>query len=285
MSRVAPFAVDDSVTLQHSLPGVTMAAIEIVCMDIKFTCEFCGQHIVIDESGVGITVSCPKCSCELVVPTSEFQIPAKPPVESSPPEPATDKQIAYLRDLGVGFAESVLTKKQASTLIEGALAKRPPTQRQKDKLQRLGLLDDLEEDATALEASQLLTWVLDEQPTDAQLARAKEIGLRLTKIDNLTAGALDDIIKLEDRQPDHDKLTALKAYGFTDFSGTAYGAQMLLELADQYITDFEWDLSKNEIGRACLAAIKDPSFYKPTFRDGNFKWPKTKMREWSSGHR
>ena len=56
---------------------------------------------------------------------------------------------------------------------------------------------------------------------------------------------------------------------------------MLLELISQY-NDHEWnDLTKNQIGRACLAATKDPSFYKPTLRDGNFKWPKTKMREWS----
>ncbi len=37
-------------------------------MDISFNCDKCGQHIVIDEAGAGMTAQCPKCQAELVVP-------------------------------------------------------------------------------------------------------------------------------------------------------------------------------------------------------------------------
>jgi transcription elongation factor Elf1 len=30
-------------------------------MDITFSCDKCGQSIVIDEAGAGITVDCPNC--------------------------------------------------------------------------------------------------------------------------------------------------------------------------------------------------------------------------------
>jgi hypothetical protein len=42
-------------------------------MDITFTCK-CGQEIVIDEAGAGITVDCPGCGKPVYVPTKE---PAK----------------------------------------------------------------------------------------------------------------------------------------------------------------------------------------------------------------
>ena len=38
-------------------------------MDISFTCT-CGQNIVIDEAGAGITVDCPQCGKPVYVPSS-----------------------------------------------------------------------------------------------------------------------------------------------------------------------------------------------------------------------
>jgi SPP1 gp7 family putative phage head morphogenesis protein len=38
-------------------------------MDIAFNCEKCGQHIVIDGGGMGMTVPCPTCGVDLIVPT------------------------------------------------------------------------------------------------------------------------------------------------------------------------------------------------------------------------
>jgi len=37
-------------------------------MDITFACEKCGQHLVIDEAGAGVTIQCPKCDASLTVP-------------------------------------------------------------------------------------------------------------------------------------------------------------------------------------------------------------------------
>lgn len=38
-------------------------------MDISFYCSKCGQHILIDETGTGISVDCPACKQKLVVPS------------------------------------------------------------------------------------------------------------------------------------------------------------------------------------------------------------------------
>ena len=40
-------------------------------MDIAFHCEKCGQHIVIDGAGEGMTVPCPACNTNLTVPLAE----------------------------------------------------------------------------------------------------------------------------------------------------------------------------------------------------------------------
>jgi ribosomal protein S27E len=39
-------------------------------MDITFNCDKCGQHIVIDEAGVGMKLPCPKCGNELTIPSN-----------------------------------------------------------------------------------------------------------------------------------------------------------------------------------------------------------------------
>ena len=54
-------------------------------MDIAFNCGSCGQHVVIDEKGAGITVQCPKCNQTLTVPRTK-------PAPSKPPTPAPDIQ-------------------------------------------------------------------------------------------------------------------------------------------------------------------------------------------------
>jgi len=40
-------------------------------MDIAFNCDKCGQHIVIDEAGAGMSVQCPTCGASLIVPMAE----------------------------------------------------------------------------------------------------------------------------------------------------------------------------------------------------------------------
>lgn len=38
-------------------------------MDISFTCDKCGQSIVVDEAGAGISVDCPTCGKPVYVPS------------------------------------------------------------------------------------------------------------------------------------------------------------------------------------------------------------------------
>jgi hypothetical protein len=37
-------------------------------VDIAFNCDTCAQRIVIDEAGAGLTVACPTCGANLIVP-------------------------------------------------------------------------------------------------------------------------------------------------------------------------------------------------------------------------
>ena len=54
-------------------------------MDIPFDCPGCGQHMVIDEAGIGLVVQCPKCGRDVSVPNIREPEPsrdAKPAVGS-----------------------------------------------------------------------------------------------------------------------------------------------------------------------------------------------------------
>lgn len=198
------------------------------------------------------------------------------------PTPATEKQKGYLRDLGATFAESI-TIDDASDLIQNTLSQRKPTPRQIEHLRRLGLLDELDEDDTALDVSDWLKQAVNEPPSDYLLARANELGLRIFKTKHLTAEHLSDILILADQQPSAETLAELKAVGLAKFSGSALAAFIILDLASAY-HDLEWNLQHNEIAAACMAAIRDPTFFSPTIEGGyslnSFLWSKTKMHQW-----
>ena len=49
-------------------------------MDITFSCEKCGQNIVVDEAGAGITVDCPRCGRPVYVPSIASSTKTNPPV-------------------------------------------------------------------------------------------------------------------------------------------------------------------------------------------------------------
>jgi len=51
-------------------PAVQFVATGGFSMDIKFKCDGCGQDIVIDETGAGQLVNCPKCKNSVMVPVS-----------------------------------------------------------------------------------------------------------------------------------------------------------------------------------------------------------------------
>ncbi|MGD0650379.1 MAG: hypothetical protein ABSA97_04450 [Verrucomicrobiia bacterium] len=74
-----------------------------VRMDITFSCEKCGQNIVVDEAGAGITVDCPRCGQPVYVPSiassatqsapvrietaSARQVPVATPINHVPARP------------------------------------------------------------------------------------------------------------------------------------------------------------------------------------------------------
>jgi predicted RNA-binding Zn-ribbon protein involved in translation (DUF1610 family) len=62
---------------QNGLNGFGLGC-TITAMDTAFNCDKCGQHIVIDEAGAGMTVPCPSCNQNLTVPTkgADFKKPA-----------------------------------------------------------------------------------------------------------------------------------------------------------------------------------------------------------------
>jgi DNA-directed RNA polymerase subunit RPC12/RpoP len=62
-------------------------------MDISFQCDRCGQNIVIDESGAGAPVNCPKCGSRVTAPAKQQPTPlemsfpeAELPELMAPPE-------------------------------------------------------------------------------------------------------------------------------------------------------------------------------------------------------
>ena len=39
-------------------------------MDINFSCQKCGQHLVIDDAAAGMVVACPECGADVPVPSA-----------------------------------------------------------------------------------------------------------------------------------------------------------------------------------------------------------------------
>jgi len=61
-------------------------------MDIEFFCSHCGQPLVIDNDGAGITVDCPKCGKPAYVPSQTVTRPARVPPPAIPPSQAGAKK-------------------------------------------------------------------------------------------------------------------------------------------------------------------------------------------------
>lgn len=63
-------------------------------MDIKFNCNKCWEHVVIDETGAGMTVQCPSCGASLNVPSAEnaAEFSTRPHLETTS---SNSEQIEY----------------------------------------------------------------------------------------------------------------------------------------------------------------------------------------------
>jgi len=57
-------------------------------MDISFSCQACGQHLVIDAAGAGLVIECPNCGKDVNIP----KLPDPQPNSESPPSPAPEEQ-------------------------------------------------------------------------------------------------------------------------------------------------------------------------------------------------
>jgi predicted RNA-binding Zn-ribbon protein involved in translation (DUF1610 family) len=55
-------------SIAGQLPLVSAKAIVPKAPDIRFSCQECGKHMVIESAGAGATVVCPECHKNLVVP-------------------------------------------------------------------------------------------------------------------------------------------------------------------------------------------------------------------------
>jgi DNA-directed RNA polymerase subunit RPC12/RpoP len=84
-------------------------------MDIKFACQKCGQHLVIDEGGAGLTIQCPYCGVNLSVP--------KPVPPSPPPIAASTSYELLIKCRALAHELRVVEAIQMREAVEKARAK------------------------------------------------------------------------------------------------------------------------------------------------------------------
>jgi len=94
-------------------------------MDITFSCEKCGQNIVVDEAGAGITVDCPRCGQPVYVPSIAPSTKTNPPVvrietASAKPMPAaTPIAPVPIRPVGLSYGSTLNIEHSTSNVQQG----------------------------------------------------------------------------------------------------------------------------------------------------------------------
>jgi hypothetical protein len=61
-------------------------------LHIHFQCPHCDKSLVVEAAGAGLTVACPDCSNNIVVP-------APAPAQPTPPPPPAEDPVAKLKQL------------------------------------------------------------------------------------------------------------------------------------------------------------------------------------------
>jgi hypothetical protein len=63
--------------------------------DIFFNCGACGKDLVVDQAGAGLTVNCPVCIAEIIIPPQ-----SEPPPQQStqPPQPRAVKECPFCKN-------------------------------------------------------------------------------------------------------------------------------------------------------------------------------------------
>lgn len=203
--------------------------------------------------------------------------------------PASDRQRAFLTDLGASFSPSISVT-EASTLITETMQSSPVSQMQAEKLRRLGFKEAVDR-MTAAEAREKIDELIWKRATDDQFAQAEQLGLIIKNPRKINAGSLDEMLKLADRPASSEQLAALQELGiqWVHRTETALTVFLIIELAKTYAS---WGIVPHVISEACRVARKDPDFRRPmVLSDLNLgslkpsatvRWPKEKLQYWSS---
>lgn len=99
--------------------------------EYKIKCPSCGVSLLAKPKIAGRMLACPKCDGELVVPDPPAltepaavpSVPAEPQPLPPKPRPATAKQKAFARELGVDFPDDI-DRVAISEMIDQALIRR-----------------------------------------------------------------------------------------------------------------------------------------------------------------
>lgn len=203
--------------------------------------------------------------------------------------PASDRQKAFLTDLGASFSPSI-TAMEAFKLIPEVMQTRPVSPLQEKKLKRLGFNEPLDR-MTAADASAKIDQLSLKRPTPDQIDRVQRLGLTITPRRGITAGAMDDILKLDERPPLSEQLDALRHYGLRIYPKSALEAVLITS----YIRNYAGAISDDLLTTACYKAWRDPDFKKLAvivsvewIFGGSLpyaKWPMSKKREWLAAAR
>jgi len=184
---------------------------------LLFTCPHCHEVLKVPEAYLGKRGHCNKCGGRIAVigdaqvrtPQTASAVAEEPVAEEEPCKPATERQLAYLRELGAAEAQlRDIDLKQASGLIDRLKAQRQEgesaTEKQLAYLRHLGApASQLVQVKTKGEASRLieemhllptreqLDYLKDLGATGAQLAALKRKAEASDLIDRLKADGLD----------------------------------------------------------------------------------------------
>ena len=259
---------------------------------LKSECPHCRQKIEYPADGTGQVIPCPTCEKSIML----MPIKSDDLCKLNTDDPPTEKQVAYLRDLGVQFDEAVLTKRSAARLLENVLRekrkKEAPSGWRLEKVKRLGLLEELPPNVTMQDVVELLDSVKYDPPTDAQIELCKEWDFKLKG--EMYADELDDVLQLAGQPPLQEHLELFQGYGINQHGADALAAYAFVNLIFYYqeralnrISRSDREIPRLRIAKACVIAMRDPTYGKPTlirergfFLEIAFTWPKRKLSEW-----
>jgi membrane protein YdbS with pleckstrin-like domain/DNA-directed RNA polymerase subunit RPC12/RpoP len=98
--------------------------------DIRFNCHECGGNLSVDENGAGMTVSCPLCSKQVRIPSSQETPIASP---SSPPI-AKEKGMVNCSFCGEEILTTAIKCKHCGEFLDGRNIPKPVTPKPKQKV-------------------------------------------------------------------------------------------------------------------------------------------------------